>query len=615
MFAPLQKKEDKRNNPFLKDSFSMNSNSTEKDTSATYKPPTRQIYATSPSEELMSKSNVTQRYKMDYNKVDSPNDSDYQFQQSPSPKQETKNNGEVIQRFKIVDSGKYTQEQDKGEKARKPFTRYEEDISVLDKGKNKAMESGWKHHLDKLPPLKVANDNTLAINSLKGEPKEFYATTDVISNANKDLSAVGSPIELIAAGNKITLPDKNKTELVMVQPKIKGKEPAGVDDFVSLTYHICRDTAKEIIGGEITHLLLKGKEGMEKETFNSTDGTIVTGPHSLAEKLSKGGVSTEEAKEAIGGEKKDMAPKVGKEYGKASREGGKAKNSTKELGINENAWAKVGQAYITQSIFDESGSKKDYAKSDEPTNAFVWGYHFSAVIAESLEKEYQIAMENYNRDSDIKASKTELLNELKSKFKDKIKGLELKGDEVAQIGKISEYINKNIEVSEKEARAAYGRMWKANNGSVNAHWYFRMIGQGKNESFHEQMASSPYFVNPMTLAVGNLATGESYVSFDEGTSTINNVIENGLKKIIQRILASIHQGFTPKKIRIIGHGNGWKGTGIGAGKMGDARAQAIYNYLKDKKIPTNILQIDKSPGRLDKSNESVNRRVRILVEE
>ena len=128
------------------------------------------------------------------------------------------------------------------------------------------------------------------------------------------------------------------------------------------------------------------------------------------------------------------------------------------------------------------------------------------------------------------------------------------------------------------------------------------------------MASSPYFVNPMTFAVGNLATGESYVSFAEGTSTINKVIENGLKKIIQRILASIHQGFTPKKIRIIGYGNGWKGSGIGAGKMGDARAQAIYNYLKDKNIPTNILQIDKSPGRLDKSNESTNRRVRILVE-
>ena len=78
-----------------------------------------------------------------------------------------------IQRFRKIDNTKYTQKVDTGPDARKPFTRNEEDISLKDKG-TKATERGWKHHFDTLPPLHVANDNSLAINANDGEPKEFY---------------------------------------------------------------------------------------------------------------------------------------------------------------------------------------------------------------------------------------------------------------------------------------------------------------------------------------------------------------------------------------------------------------------------------------------------------
>ncbi|MEI2421572.1 hypothetical protein V6O07_14955, partial [Arthrospira platensis SPKY2] len=102
------------------------------------------------------------------------------------------------------------------------------------------------------------------------------------------------------------------------------------------------------------------------------------------------------------------------------------------LGINQAAWANVGQGYVTQSIFDKDGTKTDYAKDSAPTNQFVWGYHFSAVVAQSLQGDDQIAMENYNRfTSELKDARTELLEELKKKFAVEISGqIDLTGNDV-----------------------------------------------------------------------------------------------------------------------------------------------------------------------------------------
>ena len=202
----------------------------------------------------------------------------------------------------------------------------------------------------------------------------------------------------------------------MIQPTLRSQKDApGKDDFAKLTYHICRDTAKEILGGELSHVLLKGTAGPEKVKTAFGDSQEVGGSHELAKKLVTDDMDSSEAKSTMEAGEDKSSTRVGKEYGKETLKPTFDAREAK-LGINKYANAKVGQGYVTQSIFNKSGTKKDYSKSTTPTNQFVWGYHFSSVVTLSEDKDDQIAMENYNRELDIKEAQKELLQKLKHKI-------------------------------------------------------------------------------------------------------------------------------------------------------------------------------------------------------
>ena len=515
----------------------------------------------------------------------------------------------VVQRFKFLGSHSYSLDKDTGLEARAPFTRFDDELSTVE---NKKGPTGhkWKETKDDMPPLKVANDDTLAINSTEGEPKEFYADAEVIANSNAALRGVKSPIILIQKGNKITVGGK---ELVMVQPQIEGKKAPGKDNFAKLTHDICRDSAKEIMGGKISHAILKDGTGQKRVEINTSDSTEVSGTQNLAKYMADGGedVSVGGASDAM---KSKENPKFGKTYGTESREGGKASSAAEKLGVNEHAWSKVGQGYVIQSIFDEEGSKKDFGKSNEPTYQFVWGYHYSSVVAESLGGKDQIAMENYARKADINKGRIDLLAELKTKFAAKIKNLVMKGGDDQQIGMILKFVHENLEVSEKEAVKAYNDMFKEMNGHIGEHWYFRMNGQEAGQSFHEQMADSHFFVNPLTLSVANMAKDAMKVTFNEGSTALSNAGENYLKTIATDILRTIDQGQTIAKVKLKGYASGWKGTGIGAANKGNARAEAVKVKLVELDIPEALLHIEDSPGRAVNEYSFTNRKVEIYIE-
>ena len=506
-----------------------------------------------------------------------------------------------LQRYYRLDYDSYTLEKDDSQNARNPFTRREDSMSVQESGSGlDAMDfgMGWTTHLDQQPPLNVAGDGTLAINALEGEPKEFYATTNVIGNANTALSKVQSPIQLFAAGNKVIVPGReegSEIELVMAQPKFAQEEAPGKEDFIKLQNHVCRDAAQHIIGN-ITHAVLKEEGGSKAAKIGTGDPTVVSGTHSLAEKISTQDLRMDEAVTSMESEGPlDTRPKVGQQYGTESRSSGSVPDRAEELGINQAAWASVGQGYVTQSISDAIGSKVDYAKIENPTQEFVWGYHYSSVLAESDAQTDQIAMENYNRDSDLKEGQELLLNKLKQKFGEELEdAIVLEGSAAQQIGQIIGYIDEWEDVSKKRAGELYQEMYQKYVKSLNNTWYFRMIGQEVGQSFHEQMTSTPYFINPMTLVVAKLSMNCLPITFDEGDTTLKDDQKRPLDRFVKSVKSTIHQGLPPKKIKLTGYGNaGWFKKGA---TSGETRAQTVKDYLILKGLDTNIIEVKGEKG-------------------
>lgn len=500
----------------------------------------------------------------------------------------------TIQLYRIAQPNEYQVHQDQSQDARNPFTRNEDDLSITDRGVGKAPGISWKQHLDAKPALKIANDNSIAINATNDEPKEFYAKQQVITNSNQDLESKGANVKLLSAGNQINVGMGH--DLVMVQPVEKNQDTLpGQNEFVSLTTDVCRDVAKHILGG-ITHIKLGGDNPnlSKAKTGNSTE---IGGTHKLAEQLTNGNLNLNQASEALGN---NSSPKVGKEYGKALRNG-EIQDKAQNLGINEFAKANVGEAYTTQSIFDEQGTKNDYSKGDNNLNQFVWGYHYAAIVAESLEKADQIALENYNRNSDINNAITTLLGELKQRFAAQLNGVDLNGDEKTQIGQIMQI----VEQSQEQAKTLYNNMFKELNNQ-SSQWYFRMIGSGQGQSFHEQMADSNFFVNPMTLGVINRPMNQMSISFNEGAHTIKDDQKPILDRMANQILNAAGRNMSPREIKIIGRGSGWKGGGIGAEKKGTKRAEAVRDYLVGKGVDTNLFTVS-SEGRIETDQNELHR--------
>ncbi len=138
-------------------------------------------------------------------------------------------------------------------------------------------KAGYRQIISKKPPLKVASDQSIAIEHTKSQPKNFYASEKAIEKSNRDLIAAESPIRLMTEPGVIAVPNfMRKTTWRLEDETIPG---------VSMGEHICNQTASKIAGGVDD---LKGK--LVLQGFDDTGAlgaeTIAKMPfHPMASKL------------------------------------------------------------------------------------------------------------------------------------------------------------------------------------------------------------------------------------------------------------------------------------------------------------------------------------------
>jgi outer membrane protein OmpA-like peptidoglycan-associated protein len=496
-----------------------------------------------------------------------------------------------VQRYRTLDPGGF--QTATGDDTRRPFMAQGEHMEVVDR-KDAKPGKGIRFPLAQSnnPRLHVAGDNSLAINGDAGEPKDFFASAAVVGAANTELAAVNSPIELFPVGNTVRVPRAGETPeatLDMVQPKLRGQPPPGAGKFAEIGCDVCRDMAKSVMGEGITHAILGTGENRGRVPISVSDPTTVSGMLKLAEGLSNGNVSLEEAQQRLGNEAE--SPPVGKAYGEALK-AGRVDERSRDLGINERAKAGIGEGYTTQTIpatDEQGGTKQEFSVRDRDPfqREFVWGYHFGAVIAESGDKKDQILLENYARKTDLKEGQALLLSRLQEDFRDRLRAVTLTGDLGEQIGAILIALGDTATT----ARQAWTKMYVEEVGKLTSLWYFRIVGEGAGQSFHEQMAGSGYFANPMTVGVAHQQFRDFRVEFDRGSETPNQVVINLVKKAAKGALADMHQDAFPGQLAITGYRSQtwspWEAYNVGY--IGQRRANAVGNLFRAEGVPNNMI--------------------------
>jgi outer membrane protein OmpA-like peptidoglycan-associated protein len=487
----------------------------------------------------------------------------------------------VLQRYRAVNATAYGLTPDTAPGARAPFTLASPDLTPLPRtGGGAGLGMGYAQATPAQPPLLVADDDSLAINAQQGEPKEFYARGDRLAAARTALADVGSPVDLQSAGNAIDLPTGG--HLTMVQPTLRDAVPPGQAAFVALANTICRDAAKEIVGGGLTHARVGRGDQRAPVRVVTSGSQVVGGLHELGGALAQGPVDADTARGhlAAGQSEQTRAPELtGKAYGEGVH-GGRVGARARGLGLNEAARADVGEAYVTQSIGSAAGTNVDYSATGvAQANAFVWGYHYAAVVAESGDRADRVTMENYNRSGDVQQGTTALLQRLKNDFAAQVGGLALAGKDSDQVGQILHFLEHRTVASVDAARAAYRTMYRERMASTGAMWYFRMVGSQGGQSFHEQQAASGYFANPMTAVVANLSLpSESGVMFTQGSADLDPAAQAKVQQFARVLLTRIRGGATVSKVTVEGHASG-SGLGLTRKKLAQRRATAVRALL------------------------------------
>lgn len=421
------------------------------------------------------------------------------------------------------------------------------------------------------PKLNVADDGSLAINASGGEPREFYATPTVVNASNDRLDEVGSPIRLERGGHQLT-PTSGGKALDMVVPKLEKKD-LGQDEFVNLSTDTCRDVAAKIVGATFNYAKLGGKR---QGGIDTGQPTVVKGTHEVAESLANG-KSVAETQQAVGSSKSGAHPKVGKDYG-TKLGGGELTEQARRLGVNQYADAEVGEAYVTQRIENQNESlKKDYSQGGKVQD-FTWGYHYAAVVARSEGGTDSITLENYNRDFDLAEARRILLAELEQRFAKELSD-ELRKNPLVfdppkldeeerskqaaaedskrkeRIGEILHWLEHKTKATVDDAKKTYKAMDDEYLGKKFRMWYFRMVGKGKGQSFHEQMADSGYFSNPLTMAVGSLKSMSGHsVTFAKASAKVVDA-QGRLPLMANMLNGDIARGY-PRRYRVVGYGSG-----------------------------------------------------------
>ncbi|MFD5185382.1 hypothetical protein ACFWMQ_22820 [Streptomyces sp. NPDC058372] len=271
------------------------------------------------------------------------------------------------------------------------------------------------------PALRISADRTLAVED-GAYGQQVFATPQAVSGASARLARAGLAVrlsidELLSV--VLPTPDGGARRLYRVTPVFLTRSGRSTEE-------VCRDFADMLAGTSRTsHLVFRPAEGGQPVTApaNASDGAEVTGTHFLADALAEvadGGTPPEQADPAwaashvrrddrpAGG---DGGPLPGRAYGSAlslAQDADPRRDALSEaarrIGVNEHAWADIGEGYVVQSVAAPGAQggpslERNYAKPASAASGAHFGYHFATVVLASEDGTHQISLENHARAS------------------------------------------------------------------------------------------------------------------------------------------------------------------------------------------------------------------------
>jgi hypothetical protein len=418
-------------------------------------------------------------------------------------------NQPVVQRYRDLDAEDYELE---GESETEHFfTTQSKELQYEEPVKGKYTIGHDVERSNEKQGLRIAEDNSMAIHKTAREAKEFYAVQDVLDNSNKILEKINSQVKLEKSGSlSISTEGENLHKVTPVSSLEEQEIQAG--KFAELISHICIDMASGVMGKPSwSHEAVFQEQGKGNQHVANVQSTGEFGDKNIGS-LALGLVDAEEGVDVK--EMRDQmvrdpyTEKPGERYGTALGNG-ELNGKSKTMGINEYARPKVGEAYATYSMFDESGIDRaiDYATGGDPQEALqhVWGYHYAAVVAESLDRGNTVTLENYNRDEDQTAQLHNILVEVVEANSVALKDVyeQVKPQEKYNKGDLqSKFMTAYQAIHQESVGLAQSRFLDIKRSFDSSQsWFFQMQGQGEGQSFHEQQKESGGHVNPLTLRV------------------------------------------------------------------------------------------------------------------
>ncbi|WP_435811452.1 hypothetical protein [Streptomyces rubiginosohelvolus] len=272
------------------------------------------------------------------------------------------------------------------------------------------------------PPLHISEDRTVALLSVgddtTGRGRQVYATRAAIERSSARLAASGAGVRLAADPSvRVVLAREDGTPgepLFRVEPRFLTASGASEHAFT-------RDFARMVAGTDaapLSHLAFRTSDGtVATAPVNGLHGREVTGTHHLAQALTEVADGTRTATDVTpdwaarqaGRDPRFTggvvgAPTPGEAYGQALRHTqdnalrGPLTRAAARTGVNEYAWAEVGEGYLIQSVSttNDGGAQlftHNHAKPGDPVGPHA-PYHFAQVVLASEDGSHQITLEN-----------------------------------------------------------------------------------------------------------------------------------------------------------------------------------------------------------------------------
>ncbi|MFJ1801445.1 hypothetical protein [Streptomyces sp. NPDC088180] len=506
------------------------------------------------------------------------------------------------------------------------------------------------------PPLHISEDRTVALLSARddttGRGRQVYATRTAIERSSARLAAAGAGVRLEADPSvRVVLDQEDGTPgepLFRVEPRFLTGSGASEHAFT-------RDFARMVAGTDaapLSHLAFRAPDGtVATAPVNGLHGREVTGTHHLAQALTEvahgtrpaTGVTPDWAVRQAGRDPRFTggvvgAPTPGEAYGRAlshtqdNARRGPLTQAAARAGVNQFAWAEVGEGYLIQSVSttNDGGAQlftHNHAKPGDPVGPHA-PYHFAQVVLAAEDGTHQITLENETHsrtpipadqldavvDENLDRYDEARLNRLAQESEGHAATARRDGAAPAEVARLEsfartaralaavheaehvrwyftedrpEHALAQREVDQARARAREAVRSAAPVGEDKDQWFFRAYSKRPGESAHEVNAAllserSPAVSNPLTTVALHghaLRPDQRTVRFAEQQHTPSPDADENLDALALSLartgLWNHANGLPLPAVTVTGHGNRSR-----AG--GQKRAEAVGKALGDR---------------------------------